>query len=149
MDKNGMIFLLKQEVRGLSSKLVANDYDNAIEDAQRETGWAFPVTVDFRIHWLKLRAKRHLFFYLASESAHKFKAKQFSLNQRFEHYTALIKNMDEEFLLAQEMHPEEFTGADVSALFGHKIDAGYAYDEFGRDITFDSDQQVIINPKNS
>ena len=146
MNKNEMLYLLKQEVRGLDSYLDDHDYENAVDDAQRETGWSLPVTRDFRTYWLKLRAKRHLFFYLASESAHKFKVKQYSLDQRFKHYSSLIKDMDEKYLEAQEMHPEEFTGAEAFALFGHKIDAGFAYDEFGTDITYDIDQQVVVTP---
>jgi len=102
-----------------------------------------------RYIWLKNRAKRHLFFYLASESARKFRVKQFSLDQRFKHYMQIIKKMDEEFLTAQEDRPEEFAGVDPSALFGHKIDAGFAYDELGRDITYDSDQDVLLNPESS
>ena len=148
MDKTEFVHTMKQEVRGLDTYLEGVDYENALTDAARETGWAFPVTTDFRIHWLKMRAKRHLFFYLASESAYKFKVKQFSLDQRFKHYNILVKDMDKQYTDIQDMHPEEFTGADPSALFGHKIDAGFAYDEFGKDITYDGDQQVIISPEN-
>ena len=149
MEQVEVISLLKQEVKSLSTYLEAEDYNNAIADALRETNWTFPNTSDFQIYWLKNRAKRHLFFYLASESARKFKVKQFSLDQRFKHYMQIIKRMDEEFAEAQELHPEEFTGADTFALFGHKADAGFAYDEFGRDITYDTDQQVKITPENS
>ena len=137
--------LIKQEVKSLSTYLEQEDYENALSDAKRETGWS-TFTTDFKEHWIKMRAKRHLFFYLASETARKFKVKQFSLDQRFKHYMLLIKKMDEEFVEAKEEHPEHFTDADVSALFGSKIDAGFAYDEFGRDITYDSDQRVIITP---
>ena len=137
--------LIKQEVKSLATYLESEDYENALSDAKRETGWS-TFTTNFKEHWIKMRAKRHLFFYLASETARKFKVKQFSLDQRFKHYMLLIKRMDEEFKEAQEEHPEEFTSADPSALFGSKIDAGFAYDEFGRDITYDSDQNVIITP---
>jgi len=137
--------LMKQEVKSLSTYLEDEDYNNALNDAKRETGWS-TYTTDFRVHWVKMRAKRHLFFYLASETARKFKVKQFSLDQRFKHYMILIKDMDLKFEQAMEEHPEEFTSADPSALFGSKIDAGFAYDAFGEDITYDIDQDVIISP---
>ena len=140
-----MMGRIKQEVKSLATYLESSDYNNALSDAKRETGWS-TFTTDFKEHWIKMRAKRHLFFYLASESARKFKVKQFSLDQRFKHYMALIKKMDEEFEEAKEEHPEHFTDADVSDLFGTKLDAGFAYDDLGRDITYDSDQDVIITP---
>ena len=146
MDQSRMETYIEQEVRSLSDYLENEDYSNAVNDALRETGWTLPTTVDFRIYWIKLRAKRHLFFYLASESARKFKVKQFSLDQRFKHYMDLIKVMDEEFDAAKEEHPEEFTNADVYALFGSKIDGGFSYDKFGNDTTYDADQEVIITP---
>jgi len=137
--------LIKQEVKSLSTYLEEDDYNNALNDAKRETGFATFAT-DFRVHWVKMRAKRHLFFYLATETARKFKVKQFSLDQRFKHYMILIKEMDVQFELAKEEHPEEFTDVESQHLFGTKVDAGFAYDGFGADMTYDEDQQVIINP---
>jgi hypothetical protein len=146
MESADLKTLMEVEVKSLTSFLDEEDYDNAVDDALRETGWTLPTTVDFRIHWLKMRAKRHIFFYLATESARKFKVKQFSLDQRFKHYMVLIERMDKEFEAAKEEHPEEFTDASAYALFGSKIDGGYAYDQFGNDITYDADQKVIITP---
>lgn len=146
MESADLKTLIEVEVKALTSYLDTEDYDNAVDDALRETGWTLPTTVDFRIHWIKMRAKRHIFFYLATESAHKFKVKQFSLDQRFKHYMILIEKMDKEFEIAREEHPEQFTDADPSALFGSKIDAGFAYDAFGKDITYNTEQEVIITP---
>jgi len=137
--------LVSEEVRSLANYLEDEDYTNSLADAKRETGWS-TFTTDFKEFWVKMRMKRHLFFYLASETARKFKAKQFSLHQKFEHYMALIKKMDEDFKEAMEEHPEEFTSSDVYALFGSKIDAGFAYDVLGEDITYDTEQEVIITP---
>jgi hypothetical protein len=58
----------------------------------------------------------------------------------------LIKEMDLKFEEAKEEHPEEFTNVEAQHLFGTKVDAGFAYDNFGADITYDEDQKVIINP---
>ena len=142
MTRDEMLLLLPAEVRGLNNYLTAEDYSNACDDAARETGWSFPVTDDFQILWMKNRAKRHLFFYLLSESAHKFKYEGISLNQRFDHYLALTKQMDADFEKAQETNPEEFMTGDSYLLFGTKIDAGFSYDEIGEDTTFFDDNQV-------
>ena len=64
MTRNELIVKLQQEVKGLTSYLEEEDYDNAIDDALRDTGWSLPTTVNFNIIWIKDRAKRHLFFYL-------------------------------------------------------------------------------------
>jgi hypothetical protein len=140
MDRTEFITLVTQEVRGLGNILTADDYSNATDDALRETAWSLPVTVDFKIYWLKQRAKRHLFFYLMSESAHKFKVKQLALNQRFDHYKELIVQMDKDFLAIIESRPEMFTellagGVDTYKMFGQVAGPGFEYDAVGNDIT--------------
>ncbi|RLI01786.1 hypothetical protein DRO30_03600, partial [Candidatus Bathyarchaeota archaeon] len=82
MTKSELITLLEEEIKGLSSYLISSDYSNACDDASKETGWSFPVSGDFKIFWIKQRAKRHLFFYLLTESAHKFKFEQINLQHR-------------------------------------------------------------------
>jgi hypothetical protein len=144
MNEHEMVALLEKEVRGLSSVLTIEDYQNACDDAVRETGWALSSTNSNIIYWLKQRAKRHLFFYLMSESAHKFKVKQYSLNQRFDHYRDTIEYMDKlwaEFLATNELILEDSVG-----LFGTKINAGFQYDSLGRDTTYDDDNVVIFEP---
>lgn len=145
--KSEMTTLLQQEVKGLTSYLVDDDYSNACDDAARETGWAFPVSGDTKIYWQKERAKRHLHFYLASESSHKFKYKQISLQHRFEHHWKIIETMDKKWKDAEEGLIIELSGAENYELFGTKVDAGFAYEEqTGRDITYDNDQIVIHSP---
>jgi hypothetical protein len=135
MDKTGLTTLITQEVKGLDANLAAEDYSNAIDDAARETGWSLPVSEDFKIYWLKQRAKRNLFFYLMSESAHKFKVKQLALNQRFDHYFDIIELLDKDFLRIVEERPEMFTGVDAYKLFGQVVGPGFEYDEVGNDVT--------------
>ena len=94
--------LLRQEIKGLSSNFSSDDYTNAIGNAERDTGWSMPVSTDFKIQWMKQRATRHLFFFLLTESAHKFKYKQINLQHRFDHYKTLVKDMDASFEKAQE-----------------------------------------------
>lgn len=148
MTQDDLLDLLPTEMRGLSRYLATEDYENAVNDASNETGWTFPIagteakqtgTMEF---WIKSRAKRHLFFYLMSESAHKFKYDVISLNQRFDHYNILINNMDKSWEKFVEENPELFI-SDAAGWFGTKIDAGFAYDETGEDITYDPDIPVM------
>jgi len=151
MTKDEMSDLIIEEVKGLTSYLTdPDDYTNALNDASRETGWSFPVTGDFKILWQKKRAKRHLYSYLRDESAIKFKAKQFSLGEKFEHFYKLVKAMDEDFIAIMESRPEQFAGVDAFHLFGTKIDAGFVSEaQTGRDLTYDTDHDVIFTPTDS
>jgi len=146
-----MITLLKVEVKGLTSYLEADDdYTNACNEAARETGWAFPVSGDFKIFWTKQRAKRHVFFYLASESAHKFKFKQINLQHRFDHYWILIKGMDKDFEAIQAERPDQFAGVDTFKLFGTKVDAGFQYEpQTGIDTTYGANNEVMNRPNDT
>ena len=147
MTKTEFIQLLPEELKGLDNYLVRDDYSNALDDASRETGWTLPVTIDFKIHWIKERAKRHIFFYLMSESAHKFKFKQINLQQRFEHYRGLIKDMDVAFTAIIEARPDMFADVDPFMMFGTKIDAGFSYvPQTGEDQTYEDDNEVIFTP---
>ena len=148
MTKEELMAKAEQEVKGLSLYLdFPADYSNACDDASRETGWAYPVTTDFKILWQKKRAIRHLMFYLATQSSYKFKYKQISLNQRFENLLKLIENQDTEFEKAVDDNMAEFAGVGGYALFGHKIEAGFKYaSQTGQDLTYTTENKVIINP---
>jgi len=152
MEKDELIATLVAEVKTLTSYLTnPDDYENAIADAQRETGWILPVTTDFRIFWFKNRAKRHLFFYLLSASAYKFKFENINLQQRFSQLKELVKMMDEEFIAIQDSNPTEFASVDSFRLFGSKIDAGFLNEsQTGIDLTYDDDYNVVqIKPDES
>jgi len=141
--------VLQLEVKSLRSKLDSNDYDQALNNAQRDTGWTCPVTSDFQIQWLKERTKRWLFFFLWTESAHKFKFEQINLQHRFEHYKELIKYMDEQFEAAKEENIAEFAGASNYEMFGTKIEAGFQYDDVGNETTYEDTNYVIVEPGDS
>ena len=142
MTSAELIVILKEEVKSLSDYLVDADYTNAVNDAYRETGWSSPLASDFQVWWAKERAKRHLFFYLMTESAHKFKFEQINTQQRFEHYKSIIEVMDKLFKEAKEDYASEFGGVDSYKTFPTKIDAGFSYDDFGRDTTYTEENQV-------
>ena len=147
MEQAAMELLLEQEVKGLTNYLDPDDFTNACNDAAMETGFAFPTGTDFQTFWNKTRAKRHLFFYLLTESAHKFKYEQINLQHRFEHYRSIIKTMDETYEKSKEDNYLEFSGASDVNVFGTKIDAGFQYDPVtGRDTTYDDDNVTVLSP---
>ena len=147
MTKAELTTIIKQELKGLSSEFVVEDYTNAINAAERDTGWSAPYSADFKEKWMIQRTRRHLFSYLQTETAADFKYEQINLQQPFAHYTKLIEKMDEAFEKVMEEEPHEFAGVEAYELFGTKIDAGFAREaQTGRDITYDEDQSVIITP---
>ena len=146
MTKKEMASLIEEEVKGLTTYLDSPDFDNACDDAERETGFSFPNSSDFQIRWLKDRAKRHLFFYLLTESAHKFKYEQINLQHRFDHYRQIVRDMDYRYDKALEDFYLEFSGASSVNVFGTKIDAGFQYTNTGRDTTYDDDNVTILTP---
>ena len=143
MTQDEMITALKAEVKLTSYLTDPDDYENAIADALREVGTSFPVTDDNLLLWAKKRSKRHLYSYLLSQSAHKFKYEQINLQQRFEHYRVLVNDMDKEF---ESVKDQLFASADAYKLFGTKIDAGFAYDEVGSDETYSDSNEVNFFP---
>ena len=147
MTRDDLIAVVKQEVKGLRSRFVEDDWENAATDALRDTTWSLPESNDTKILWIKKRMKRHLFYMLWSESAHKFKFKQYNLQHRFKHYGQLIETMDLEwttFLNEEMLLLEGGTGA-----FGTKVDAGFQYDDVGRETTFTEDNLVQFTPTQS
>ena len=145
MDAHELAMTVQRQVKGLDTYLEADDYTEAVENAQRDTGWSATTSNSDKINWLIDRTKRHLFFMLMSESAHKFKVKQYSLHHRFEHYRDLIKMMDEQWNEYKEELPID--PENVIAIGGTKIDAGFRYDEdTGKDLTYSEDNQVIFTP---
>jgi hypothetical protein len=114
----------------------------------RDTGWSEPFSTAFKIYWTKERAKRHLFFYLLSESSVKFQYKTIHLEHKFQHLEKLIKKMDEDFVKAIEENAAEFAGVDSFQLFGTYINSGFISEEqTGRDLTYDSENLIDFSPK--
>lgn len=150
MQSSECTTIIKQELKDLSTSFDTDDFVNAIRDAQYETGFSYPTTDGFEIFWLKQRTKRHLFFMLLTQSAKQFKFKQFNLQQRYEHYRTLLRDMDRDFNNAVEENPHKFANVSAIQFFGHKVDAGFAYEEgTGRDKSYTDDQLVIVTPSQS
>lgn len=147
MTEAEAIVVITREIKALSSNFTADDYTDAVDQAERDTGFAFPATTTFNISWLLKRTKRALFFSLLSENAESFKFKQINLQDKFKNLKDLVIEMDKEFAEAQENYPHLFGNVNPVHLFGTKVDAGFAYDDFGRDITFATEQLVNFTPK--
>jgi len=147
MTRTELIAKVQSEIKGLSASLSTDDYGNAVDAAERDTGWSLPQTTAFNIKWLIERSKRHLFFFLLSESASKFRFKAIYLQHKFEHYRRLVDDMDERFEKAQEEFALEFAGVSNYEIAGTRIDAGFSYDPLtGRDTTYDETNKVLIHP---
>jgi hypothetical protein len=146
MTQDELRALLIEEVKGLS-KYLSNptDYDNAIDSSEMET-WTLPVSTSFKIYWVKERSKRHLFFMMATETAHEYKVKRYDRNQKFDHYFKIIEKMDADFITAQEANPHEFASVDTYKLFGVRIKPGFRYDGVGQDITYNDSNEVEFEP---
>jgi len=147
MTKNELSILLQKRLRQISDYIVPEDVIEGIEDAERETGWSLPVSGSFKEFWMINRSKRHVYEILRTGNAHKFKVEGINLQHRFDHYHKLIQEMDEKFEAAVIDNPAEFAGVDTFKMFGTKVDAGFAYDDYGKDVTYDSDKVVIFTPK--
>ena len=147
MTKAELTIIVQQELKGLSSEFEPEDYTNAIEAAGRDTGWSSPYASDFKEIWMLQRTKRHLFSYLQTATAADFKYKQINLQQPFEHYSKLIREMDEAFEKVMEEEPHEFAGVSAYELFGTKVDAGFqSQPQTGVDTTYGDNNEIIITP---
>lgn len=147
MIADDLIVLVAREIMGLSSKFDPDNYVDAVDAAERDTGWTMPVTTSFKIKWMIQRTKRALFFMLLTGEAKKVKYEQISLEQAFGHYRTLIKDMDDEFKEAKKEDPYEFASVESYQMFGTKIDAGFQYDPItGGETTYTNDNTIIINP---
>jgi len=145
MTQHDLEMLVQKDVKGLDTYLQQDDYTRAVEAAARETGYAVTSANGTKVNWLVERAKRFLFFMLLSESAHKFKVKQYSLHHRFEHYRDIIKYMDEQWATFLESEPvDPDTPVHIG---GMKVDAGFQYDRnTGRDTTYSDENVVQFTP---
>ncbi len=142
--------IITLEMKSLESELENDDYVNALNAAQWET-WSLPLTDNFKLYWVKERAKRHLFFMLATGQAMEFKVKTYNLGEPFKHLSDTYKAMDVLFEKAKEDFPDAFPVLGDSAinnyeLFGTYISSGFQYNAVGKDTTYESSNSIIITP---
>lgn len=123
------------EMGDLVAQTSNDTFERVSNKTTNELQWDYPVTDPFKCHWLIERGKRHLIYVFLIESARKFKYKQINLNQRFDHYIALIKLMDEEFLRAIEENPEAFPLPAGGGSFPDYIANTFSYDFLGNQLS--------------
>ena len=149
-DADELTDLLKIQLSNLSTLITTEGYEFLCDQTLQELGWSYPLTTPAKIFWTMKRATRHATYVLLIASANKFKYKLVNLQNRFEHFKVLIDMMDKEFALTMSSEPSLFitSSADPNAykIFGTKIDAGFAYDETGKDITYDIDRFIVSSP---
>jgi len=141
-----IVDFVKIQLSSLSTLITVDGYELACEQAMQELGWSFPLTDPTKIFWSINRGARHSINILRIASAHKFKFKQVNLQHRYEHYQKLLEEMDKEFAEAVEGNLALFAGVDSFRMFGTKIDAGFAYNDVGEDITYNIEQMVNFGP---
>lgn len=150
MIESELITKVQREIKGLSSEFDSDDYADAVDNAENETGWTLPITDTTKIFWICSRVKRHLYATLRDSSAHKFQYKQIHLEHRFKNWHNLLKQLDDDFEKAKEENPELFAGVDAHHLLGSKIEPGFVYEpQSGRDVTYYDDYEVTITPDDS
>lgn len=135
--------ILADEIAGLT----ATQYQRAIDSAMVDCGWGFPPGTDFKEAWLRQRAERYCINQKVLTSADKFKVKQYSLEQKFDHWYKLILKMDADFEKAIEENPAVFSNVEAVQMFGHVASAGFSYDQMGRDTTYTTENEIIITPE--
>ena len=149
MNQQDVVDEMQKAMKSAADYLESDDYGLAIEEAQLET-WPLPLTDSYRKLWFKRRVKRHLFFILSTDSSKKFRVESYYLQQRFEHFRDMVKYLDNQFAEEKEENPDAFpvppSEGDPAEKMGSKIDAGFAYDKTGRDITYTRENQPKITP---
>lgn len=120
---------------GSSSELIgAEGYEFVVSQALNELGWSLPVDGK-KAYWAVQRGKRHCLDILRTQSAHKFRYKDLSLNHRFNHYNAMVENLDKKFEKALDTDPDLLDIADMFRVFGTYVENGFVYDQYGNDIS--------------
>jgi hypothetical protein len=139
-----VVDLVTIQMSSAASALTVDGLEAACGNAMAELGWVYPVADPTKCLWIVKRAIRHACFILWTASAQKFKYKQVNLQQRFEHYEKLLKNMDSEYEKALSSNTNIFSSTESYKMFGTAINAGFVYDGLGRDLTY-SDLIKYIN----
>ena len=118
----------------LADRLEDDAIGFAAEQALDETGFDYPLTAGSIKFWALERAKRHAIDLLRTTAAFKFKYKQISLNQRFDHLDKMIQQMDEAWVEALKTDPA-LMSVDTEKVFGTYLGNGFIYDQHGKDLS--------------
>ncbi len=138
------IDFVKIQLSTTASILSTEGLEASVNRALAELNWTLPLDNAEKEMWVVLRSVRHALYILWIASAQKFKYKQVNLQNRFEHYEKLIKNMDSEFSDAVSANVTLFSNIESYKLFGTVVGAGFVYDGLGQDITYDDLTAYIV-----
>lgn len=125
----------------------ADDYLNAYNAANVDTGFILPNSSDYQLKWLEKRAIRHLFFYKQIRSIENFDVPKAKLEQMYNHYAAIVDKMDTEFDDEKMGNPEAY-GLSGGSQFGEVVSSGFLVDPLtGNDKTYEEENAdgVLIN----
>ena len=145
-DAEDLTDVIKIQLSSLSTLLTADGYSLVCDQVVQELDWSFPMTSPAKVLWAVKRGTRHAIELLRIASANKFRYKQVSLNQRFEHFQKMIEEFDKEFEAALLSDIGLFAGVSSFAMFGTKIGAGFSYGADGTDKTYDYDKLFDFAP---
>jgi len=135
-SKSALITIVESLMGGSYSTVSSDGYSGAVDQALNELPFTFPITDSHEKYWIVERARRHVIYVLLTESAHKFKYKEISLQHRFANYFKLISKMDADFEKALNDFPELFDVLPTYSTLCEYITNGFVYDQFGRDFTY-------------
>jgi hypothetical protein len=145
-DAAALTVLIKVQLSNLSTLITEDGYTLVCDQTSQELGWSFPVTNPTKLLWMLKRGTRHALNLLQIAAAYKFKYKQINLQQRFDHFKALIDVLDKEYKEAMASDIATFSGVEAYKMFGTKIDSGFSYDIIGNDQTYNYDKYVNFSP---
>jgi len=126
------IDVIKKSLGSSSSLLEPEEFEFAATQALNELDWGYPISDRKKEFWCTQRGKRHALDLLRVVSAHRFKYKQMSLGQRFEHYETMIEKLDQDFEKALNSDPV-LLDISLENTFGVYLENGFLYDQFGND----------------
>ena len=136
-DRAELLVAVKELMGASFDKVSDEGFDRAGGQAELELRWPYPITDAQREYWQIERCKRHVIYVLYVEAAHKFQYKQIHMEHRHKQYHIMLQKMDEDFSKAIDDNMALF--ADIGASwerFSYTVDAGFLYDDTGRDVTY-------------
>ena len=131
-----LISIVKTLMGGSYENISEIGYISATDMTLKELPWTLPLSAQKKEYWLVERSKRNVIFILLTESAHKFKYKEISLQHRFANYFKLIDKMDSDFEKAIDDDPVTFADLSTQDALCFYVTNGFIYDQFGKDITY-------------
>lgn len=139
-----LINRVKTALGSSSGLLEPEELEFAALQALNELDWNYPLDDSKKQYWAVQRARRHAIDVLRVQSARKFQFKSLSLQHKFQHYHALITELDNKFEKALQEDPALMDIA-LEGMFGVFLENGIVYDQYGRDVSKYLDYHNVDN----